>query len=226
MNQAFKTTFLFLIGILCLLLADSQPLEAKPACGKEPTLPASPTLEGCRVYGKRVSDYYSKCSQEGMATWQKESDGAIGDCYKKVMEVELDKRLLPLKKSNPEEFKKEMKLQAEFNNAILDDFCISSDWSAIGGGTAGCYADLTQYRSSQAAAINTHQLVLTGSSPQTKLVRQKALTFAQGLCQLPAEVWKEGKTPSNCVEKVLSEIEKAHGFTPEFEKMVEERNAH
>ena len=141
------------------------------------------------------------------------------------MESELDKRLLSLKKANPEEFKKEMKLQAEFNSAILDDFCTSSDWSATGGGTAGCYADLTQYRAEQAAAINAHRLVLTGSSPQTKLVRQKALGFAQGLCQMPAEVWKIGKAPALCEEKVLSEIEKAHGFTPEFEKMIEGRNS-
>lgn len=140
---------------------------------------------------------------------------ALAECWKKSMNSELDKRLLPLKQSNPAAFYKEMDLQKAFNQATqkaCGKVCKNGQ-SMKGISYNFCRKDAYKYRASQGTQIlkqalsipTTGKISLKKSNKKNKET-MSYLDFIKQLCALPNTVWQDNQAPLDCQNKGLQEL--------------------
>jgi hypothetical protein len=132
-------------------------------------------------------------------------------CLKTVMNSELDKRLLALKKSDQKQFKSEMKLQKDFNaglDAACEAFnsCVGEDYTGVY--RALCYVEGTKWRAEQAHDINSNQLHLSTKKPKPTVLKgvstiANVQTFVDELCAMPKDVFSDKHSPEKCKDLVL-----------------------
>ncbi len=141
------------------------------------------------------------------------------DCAKSVMNAELDQRLLSLKKTDPQEFGREMALQATFNKAAAQ-VCSTqscqqegSMWSS-GVVKYNCLFGVYRFRAIQAARLNQSHLSAVDVVEKPKELRKSVgrraavfKSFAQGVCKMPANLWEGGRIPPDCEKRLLYLIE-------------------
>jgi hypothetical protein len=213
-----KNTFAFFIPVF--LLAVSSPIFAAPPAPIElpmelclaPIKVTGNTPEECRKSSEAYdSDKYAHCTN---TAWMTDLAGKTRDCQQGAVNRLLDQRLLKLKQENPGQFQKEMTLQKDFNEAVkthCDQMrrCEGFMYNYL---IPSCYSNLYEYRGKQADSINRGSLEIPTTSGIKKRHWGKPFEpFAVGLCGMPPEVWKGGKPPEDCKERVLMGIEKRVG---------------
>jgi len=137
----------------------------------------------------------------------------LATCWRRSMNLELDKRLLTLKNQNVAEFHAEMDLQKVFNQAT-EDLCNKDCGS---NGMRGisynfCRVDAYKYRITQATQINHNKLSVVAEGPfaiaqvrKDKIKDTKVFkNFIEKLCALPKSVWKSGNVPVDCQKEVYN----------------------
>jgi hypothetical protein len=138
------------------------------------------------------------------------------DCLRRVMNKSLDQRLLKLKTENPERFQIEMELQKAFNMGVekfTEEFFSICDGSACGMCLPG--AALYSYRTLQSDKINANSLNVPEAKQRETdsiLIKKSFSEFANGLCQMPKDVWQKRSITKNCNEAVLADIKEKVRF--------------
>ena len=131
------------------------------------------------------------------------------------MNIELNRRLLKLKKEEGIEFHNEIELQKSFNLATQNLCGKSCDSLGMKGISYNfCRIGAYKYRTRQALQINKNHLTI----PRTlqlnveKLHKDKVKNsyyyknFLAQLCKMPNAVWKEKMPPTHCQQKALKEL--------------------
>jgi hypothetical protein len=132
-------------------------------------------------------------------------------CYEQFMIDEIDKRLITLKTSNPDDLKSEKQTQAAFTKAVSEDcnpyYRCQGTLNLIIGDS--CYERFYKYRAKQVLSINEMNLQMKNSTQKkiSSLWSKSFKDFARGLCRLPKDVWKDKKAPDNCEAAVLLDME-------------------
>ncbi len=160
-------------------------------------------IKECRESAARYNG--KGCESTGAAT---QINAAEVSCVKRLMNKVLDERLLALKTKNPPQFRREMDLQKVFNAAVKEycdgyEKCQGSMFIPM---SAACPLPAYTYRIGLALAINTHALELSTTKNKNVIPSVKFTDFASALCALPDDVWKEGKTPHDCVLQAKQSI--------------------
>lgn len=146
------------------------------------------------------------------------ADGAATmEAARSSMNVELDKRLLPLKTKDAKQFSIEMGVQKDFNQAV-DSFC--AFYRETCGGSvcsiciSGCFEAMYSYRLKQAREINEARLEVSAPGKLApKYASKHFLKFAAAICGMPPDVFKDKKPAPSCVDRVLESIER-DGIAP------------
>lgn len=191
---------------ICLIFLCASTAQAQDICNEKIQVKGSSIARCDQSSAKYNTKKYNNCST---TSWFSDLSSSVLNCYTKVMNKEWDERLLTLKKTNAEEFKKEMNLQKEFNLA-LKNFCQEfekCDGTVFTPVQAGCDSGLVRYRSEQIQKIKQNQLSLV----EGKKVDKNGLKFkkfAEALCALPSDLWKDAQMPADCENKALEEIQK------------------
>lgn len=209
-HVASKCTFL--VGISFFSSA-----WAKLDCSKMKMEVKGKTIAECQKAAEAYSDNNKFGECIGQTAWMASWSKLESACNKGVMNASLDKRLLNLKANSAErshvEFKKEMKLQEFFLQGV-SEHCESADkdckgtlYSPI---RAGCPGELFAIRAAQAELINKKELNFPDPSDEFTEVKSKLPVaydkYAKLLCEMPSEVWKNGKAPATCADRVLSAL--------------------
>ena len=138
-------------------------------------------------------------------------------CWEHSLNVDLDERLIPLKKSDEAEFKAEMDIQKAFN-VSLKKMC-SRNCNSSGSGMKGisynfCRVEGYRYRTAQTIEIRENALTIPNSEnlgakkSRDKTKQTKYFTdFIHKLCQLPKNLWKDSKVPADCEKKATEELD-------------------
>jgi hypothetical protein len=137
----------------------------------------------------------------------------LGGCLKFHMDKALDVRLLKIKVDQPALFKKEMKLQKDFNLATEFNCQLLNDCegSMHKRAQADCQNELYRWRDGVARKINEKRLEPGPNSDEKKINPRLKLAFLKNLCEMPADVFKDGKIPSNCEKRFRTDYLKALG---------------
>ena len=141
-------------------------------------------------------------------------EGASTACVRRLIQVELDKRLPERTKVSAEQVKREARAQTEFLNASKAEcaryYACDGTASLLNGD--GCTRSYVTYRAHQVRAINQGLLELRqlpGKNPAPPWTGE-AKRFAQALCEMPASVWKDRALPEDCARRVLLDMEAEH----------------
>lgn len=176
----------------CDTLEDSVPKDFKVA----------KTADACdAVYNK-----YQKCELGGEG--ENFLTGMKGECYKKIMNQELDKRLTSLKNTDKSQFSKEMRIQSSFNKS-MDTLCESGSENGYGGtgwkiAEGTCRLSFYSFRLTQARNINSQSLDIS-CNKKLELNSRKSKNldeYISGICSMPKEVWKDKTVPVDCKAKL------------------------
>ena len=192
-NLVFPTFVALLIIQPTLLAKENQSFHGK-------------TPEECHkaflVFGSQV-DHQSQSDMIHASFMERE-------CLQKVMIQNLDTRLLVLKANDSSQFKTEMDLQKQFNNAIKE-FSAYYTTKCEGNGCRMCDPSgaLFSAQANQAAEINANKLHFEKrqiSEDNKKIVVNYFGAFAKNLCLMPKDIWKAGHIDFNCVDLVDGEL--------------------
>ena len=139
-------------------------------------------------------------------------------CLKSIVNGELDKRLLPLKKADPAEFKNEMKLQKAFN--LASEKACNTFNSCVGTVNsmtrAECFLTVTRWRLEQVNQVNANNFSLPESKVSSEnRVALKAIAelkeFSELVCKMPKNVFQGQYPPHDCVDRVVEGFSSAVG---------------
>lgn len=209
---------LFCCLLFCFLLLPNLALaKAKP----EPVDCSDPT-SFVGIKGKTIKEcndavqaFSKKCEQDILLSTAGEVSFKVAEanCLNDLMNSELDKRLLPLKKSDPAQFKSEMKLQKAFNTASTK---ACTAYNACSGTMykvtrAECGIYILQYRIKQIEQINNKGLDIARAKTGFKLDAKlspigEIKDYADLTCKMPIDVFKGGKILDNCSPSVTEEF--------------------
>lgn len=172
--------------------------RAHESKGKKTLFESAKNFDDCEQIAKK----FEGCGGGPGATYLGDEHSS---CYKTLLDQALDRRLLRLKKENPPQFKKEMQLQRDFNQ-MLSPSCAVNEASGVSYGWKlelfACERHLYTWRMQIAQQMEQSSLEI--SCPQGPLrMSPKARTFAQGLCQLPKDVWKNKSALLDCERTLL-----------------------
>jgi hypothetical protein len=138
--------------------------------------------------------------------------GNEGGCIEHVLNTELDKRLLPLKKKNADEFKKEMLVQADYKK-MADSVCgamNSCDGSMYRITGTQCRLTVTNWRLKQAQDLNGPKIRLPAVKEKSKFSDPDLTTFSKSFCSMSDDVFA-GKRPSDCELRISNDLLRAAG---------------
>lgn len=135
-------------------------------------------------------------------------------CWKRSMNKEIDKRLIPLKQTDIHEFHKEMDLQKEFNQ-VVKLVCGRDCQAGTLAGTPNfsCEVAAFQYRTKIAEKIFKHELTVPVYEKVENRYKDKEKftkyfkEFATKLCALPPDIWKNQTKPIDCETKAYEELD-------------------
>lgn len=131
-------------------------------------------------------------------------------CFSRSMNLALDKRLVPLKKSNPNQFKREMNLQKVFLKSI-DKYC--SRWetyyskccsSCSMNEVTDCQIDFYKWRSDQIPKDPNNIGQKKWGVTADAFANSAFVEFAKGYCEI-----NESKNIENCSANIISELTEA-----------------
>ncbi len=141
-------------------------------------------------------------------------EGASTECVRRLIQVELDSRLAEAAKAGAEQLKREARVQTDFVGAAKAEcaryYACDGTASLLNGD--GCTRSYVTYRAHQVHEINNGLLDLRQPPAKTPAPPWTGETkrFAQGLCEMPAPVWKDKARPDDCARRVLLDMEAGH----------------
>ena len=173
------------------------------------------TISECRDSAEKYSNSVEFGSCISQTHWMASWASLKSDCNHRVMNKTLDERLLRLKRSvlpqNKRYFISEMRMQAIFVKGVhrycLESLstCQGSMWIPV---RAACPGEFYRVRDALGEMINNGELKLPDINKNFVHIENKIpselFLFADHLCKMPFDVWKDRKPPSDCVKKVLS----------------------
>ncbi len=198
------------LGVLLVLTSPSFAKESHDQlCECKPFTNAK-NLDECYAFEKKREE---KCHSKCFSIASNASDGSgVLSCLSHLMNHVLDVRLLNLKKTDPSQFQKEMKIQALFKKSVqnfVEHYSTVCEGSICGD---NCYSNIKEsfygFRIKQAVAINDSKLkISTVKSEKANQYHQYFLEFVESLCQMPKVVWDGGSKPNQCQENAIGEID-------------------
>lgn len=192
---------------LLLLVALAAP-AAHAACDVTRLRVTGKTVQQCIDAFTSISDPARQpCALN--PEWRHTAADKLNDCTRAAMDKALDSRLLRLKKADPPQFRREMKMQASFNRgesavcSSLPPLNPSIGWLL----ETQCRTAHRLLRVKIDAEIEQGKL----SFPDNRLqgpASDEHRAFAEALCAMPAKVFEGGAVPDHCVDRVLGTFEK------------------
>jgi hypothetical protein len=211
-----KTIDLFLIGFL-IYSNLAYALVNEKTCDPSFMNVTGSTISECRESAAKYSNVHLYGDCIGVTAWMATWASLEAECNKIVMNKTLDKRLFSLKRSvlpkNKRYFISEMNLQALFLKGVRR-YCQESYEKCQGTmwipSKAACPGQFYSMRDDQGNMINRGQLKLPEADKKLEKIKNKIPTqliqYADHLCNMPFDVWKDGKVPLDCVNRVLSSL--------------------
>ncbi len=192
------------ITSLFLLYLSFHPLFAAPQknCDVDQTFNIKGnTPEECRKNHKKYSKgKYQDCYQESGEMWFSALGHTVEYCVKTTMEKQFQKSIALLKGQKSKDIQKKWV-------ESVDKFC-EATW---GGGTAGgynvpgCKEEFWKYRFHQLDAIRKRSFNVTAEP--AKQLNPLFADFFTEFCQLPASLWKLGKQPKDCPQRLMGDMQ-------------------
>ncbi|MES2803878.1 MAG: hypothetical protein V4654_15400 [Bdellovibrionota bacterium] len=172
------------------------------------------------IIEKHMSDPYPRLYQHLKAanspphksnlTASSQSPMTEGSQLKKQMIQALDKRLIVLKNTSPEQFKTEMNLQKIFNKSV-EGYCNFYESKCEGSVCKmcidGCFSAFYSYRKKQADDISDSKLKLAVKIKSTSGAETFFNAFAKGICETPKSIWFKSTKPIDCQNMILADIQ-------------------
>lgn len=134
------------------------------------------------------------------------------ECWRRSMNSELDKRLLKLKSADKAQYDSEMQIQKSFNQAVANvcgKNCGDSNEPTVGMRGIpynNCRVEAYKYRAEQAKLINKNELSIERTGYGISGGARAYNNFADQLCKMPVNVWKDHKASVDCQQNVLKDI--------------------
>lgn len=196
---------------LVFLLFSNYSIAESPCLSVQRVPFKAKNISECQKKYKDTIDSLAECQN---TVWLGAIASMREDCSKSAMNTSLDKRLLLLKDTNKQLFKKEMHLQKIFNQTIEahcdTDRCRETGGTVWGLANSSCINEAYEYRTLQSELINSNKLALTLNNKKSKKLENKNIdkfnAYVKLLCLMPANVWTDKKIPDNCEEKALIEL--------------------
>jgi hypothetical protein len=210
-----RKSFIFIFFLNSLQFWDCYAFSDGDNCDSSFMRVEGNTISECRESAASYSDdrIYKSCI--GVTSWMATWASLESDCNKKVMNKTLDERLFSLKRSvlakNKRYFTSEMSLQASFLEGVKR-YCYESYSKCQGSmwipSQAGCPSYFYEIRHNQGELINRGSLQLPEVDKNLEKIKSQIplelFKYAFQICSMPFDVWKDGKAPPNCVDRVLS----------------------
>jgi hypothetical protein len=205
------------LGLLMLLNVPISSFASKVDCTDGEVWQKAARGHSAEECQEKLRLFESTC-QEGTA---QSTSGSVNRtfaenyCLQALLNKELDRRLRPLKKKNPAQFKSEMALQKNFNLA-QSNVCYelnSCDGTMYRQTRADCILSLTKWRLDQATQINLGQLTLastTGKVPDI-VAKNELRQFIDLLCNMPAEIFATKAPAKACRDSIQKSFLDAAG---------------
>lgn len=212
-----RKLFIFIFFLNSLQYLDCYAFSNGENCDSSFMKVEGNTISDCRESAAIFSDdrIYGNCI--GVTSWMATWAYREAECNKRVMNKTLDERLFSLKRSvlpkNKSYFISEMSLQASFLKGVKR-YCYES-YSKCQGTMwippqAGCPSEFYEIRLTQGEMINRGRLQLPEVDKNLEKIKSQIpselFNYAYQLCNMPFDVWQEGKAPPNCVDRVLSSL--------------------
>jgi hypothetical protein len=201
-----------LLASLLLVTCWGAPAQAEVGCQPAQALVEGNSIEACEAAAEQLLEEGRLGSCVNERPWVALVVERLAQCTRRVMNAELDKRLLKLKRNNRKQFAAEMKLQ-KFYNQSTEATCARYEACAEGPYFAQyaseCRNRFHGYRAHQAALLNQGRLRLPDAQGYIPKVQPKPYQlFATGLCNMPVEVWENGEKPPDCEARALAAFDR------------------